>query len=201
MRLPASIGLATAALLLTANLSAQHRLIGDVDGIQGTNRFLLDGTTIELVSTSVNLLQLENLSRQSDIEFDMQVTTVSTNPTVLNVLSAVEVPEIFEMGKLRLGETDSWEVRGIPGSTTAVFICARESTRYLPLPGIGTLLLGAPISPMNQGTIGATGQFRFFFTMPNEPVLLGFEITAQALVRSPAGVVSLTHASSREIEN
>ena len=83
--------------LLAASAMAQtYRIVGDVDAIQGTNLFELDCTHIRLVSTTVNLQQLHDASRQQNIEYDMQVTDVSAGGlTILNVLSAVAVYEVL----------------------------------------------------------------------------------------------------------
>ena len=202
MKLGLLLSTLIAGFVCTSVSTAQTQLVrGDVDSIQGTNRFVLDCTFIELVSSTVNLQALENQSRQSDIEYDMQVQVVSTNPTVLNVISATVAPEMMQMGNLRLGETDSWEVNGTPGSNAWVFLGDRAFTLYGPAGPLGTWLLGGPVALLNQGTIAFNGQFRFNFTMPNEPRFLGTEITAQAIVQLPAGNFMITNPDCKEIEN
>ena len=201
------IQLAACSLIAATSLAVatpgQTQLVrGDVDGIQGTLRFQLDCTNIELVSSTVNLQALENQSRQNDIEFDMQVTVVSAGPpTTLNVLSAVAVPEVLDMGNLRLGETNSWEVFGQPGSTALVFVGDRAFTGYFPIGALGTWVLGGPIALMAQGPIAFNGQFRFNFTTPTNPAFLGVEITSQAIIQDPDGTLSISHPDCKTVEN
>ena len=56
MRFPVTICLASATLLLTTSLSAQTRLVGDINGIQGTwfSRALV--TTVCGTSNSLNII-------------------------------------------------------------------------------------------------------------------------------------------------
>lgn len=191
----------TCALLVGASHAQTQLVRGDIDSIQGTPRFQLDCTFIELVSSTVNLQALENASSQSNIEYDMQVTVVGTNPVVLNVVSATPVLEMMQMGKLRLGETDSWEVNGTPGANAWVFIGDRQTTGYFPAGALGTWVLGGPIALLAQGSIAFNGQFRFNFSMPNVPAFVGVEITSQAIVQQPAGNLLITNSDCKEIEN
>jgi hypothetical protein len=202
MNVKLSLGLAALTLLLAgAEVAAQTQIVrGDIDGIQGTNRFQLDCTSIELISTSVNLQALHDLSRQQNIEFEMQVSVASVSPTVLNVLSAVQIPETMDMGKMRLGETDNWEVRGQPGTAAFVFIGDRRTTAYIPAGPLGTFVLGGPIALLASGTINGVGQFQFNFTMPNNPLFVGVEITSQAILALPSGMLTITHPACKTIE-
>ncbi len=53
------------AVALTAGVTAQTQLVrGDVDSVSGSNRFQLDCTRIPLTSSTVNLEQLHDQSRQ-----------------------------------------------------------------------------------------------------------------------------------------
>lgn len=192
-----------APILLVTTAFAQPQLVrGDVDSIQGTNQFQLDCTQIRLVSTAVNLQQLHNISQQNDIEFEMMVNNIGT-PTqpVLDVLSATQIPEIFDMGNLRFGRSESWEVFGVPGSRTAVYIGLRAGTLYHPGGALGTWLLGAEAGQIALGTINAVGRFRFQFTMPTIPQLVGVEFTSQALVIEPAGRLLITNPDCKEVRN
>ncbi len=186
--------------LLAATATAQTQLVrGDVDGIQGTQRFQLECTQIPLISTAgVNLQALHDMSRGQDIEFEFQVI-VQPGPT-LDVQSYRVIPEIFDMGNLRFGRSESWEVNGTPGSATAVYMTTRSLTGFLPAANAGSWLLGNVVLLMNQGVIGPTGQFRFNFRMPTIPSLVGVEFTAQALVAETGGLL-ITNPDCKEVRD
>lgn len=195
--------LLAAPLLLATTTFAQTQLVrGDIDGIQGTNQFQLDCTQIPLTSTTVNLQQLHNLSQQNNIEFEMQVVNVGTPAQpVLNVVSANQIPEMFDMGNLRFGRSETWEVFGVPGSAAFVFMTWRPLTSYLPVGPAGTWVLGGTVLTMGQGTISPIGQFRFNFTMPTIQSLVGFEFTSQAAVVEPTGNLVLTNPDCKEVRD
>lgn len=179
--------LTASALLLSVGLAseslAQTQLVrGDIDGIQGTRRFRLQcSANIELVSNTVNLQQLHDASRQQNIEYDMQVTDVSVGGnTILNVVSAVAIPEMLSMGNLRFGRSETWEVFAPSGSPVAVYVNLTANTTYLPLGDLGTWILGSPSVLFRAGN-SVGGQFRFNFTMPTMPELVGTSFTSQAL--------------------
>jgi hypothetical protein len=196
------LAIACSAILFSGIAGAQTQLLrGDIGDIRGTNRFLLDGTTIELVSSTVNLQVLHDQSRQQNIDYEMRVTLVSAPPVVLNVVSAVSIPEMMDMGNMRLGESSRWQVNGTPGSTAWVFIGATAFTAYTPVGPLGTFLLGGPVALLAQGTINGQGQFEFNFTTPNDPSFVGVEITSQAVVQLPAGNFLVTNPDSRVIES
>ncbi|MEM7203302.1 MAG: hypothetical protein AAF628_23770 [Planctomycetota bacterium] len=68
-----------------------------------------------LVSSVVNLQALHDASRQQDIEYEMSVQNIGTpGAPILDVLSAVEIPETLDMGNLRFGRSETWEVFGRP---------------------------------------------------------------------------------------
>lgn len=188
-------------LLLATTAVAQTQLVrGDIESISGTNQFRLDCTDIQLVSRTVNLQQLHNASQQQKIDYEMQVNLVGSNPTVLDVVSAVPIAEILDMGNLRIGRSDSWEVRGTPGSAAAVFLTARSLTSYLPFGTAGTWLLGSTNVLVNQGKISGQGQLRFDLTPPNLPALVGAEFTSQALVAEPSGLL-ITNPGCKVLQN
>ena len=198
-----TLSLLLAASSLTFAVGAQTQLVrGDVDGIQGTNRFRLDCTAnVELISNTVNLQALHDASRQMDIEYEMQVIDVSAGGrTILNVVSAVQIPEIFGMGNLRFGRSETWEVFGTPGSPTAIYVDLTANTGYLPLGNFGTWILGPNAQFFRSGVIGATGQFRFNFQFPTIPSLLGTSFSAQAgIVQN--GAVLITNPDCKEVRN
>ena len=191
-----------APLLLVSSAFSQQLVRGDVDSISGTNRFQLECTQIPLVSTTVNLQQLENISRQNDIEFEMMVQNVGTlaNPR-LNVLSATQIPEMFDMGNLRFGRSETWEVRGVAGSQYAVYIGSRARTRYLPIGPAGTLVLSPESLLLNSGMIGPFGLSQFRFTMPTIPSLVGVEFTSQAFMVQPTGGLLITNPDCKDVRN
>ena len=191
------------AAALTASLTAQTQLVrGDVDGIQNTaGRFQLDCTTIQLTSATVNLQQLHDQSRQQDIEYEMQVRNVGTaaNP-ILDVVSATVIPEMFQMGNLRFGRAETWEVFGNPGATAYMFVDAMGNTRYTPLGGAGTWLLSGAALPVANGTISAIGRFQTRFTMPNIPALVGQIFVGQGVIVD-GGAVTITNADCKDVRS
>jgi hypothetical protein len=164
----------TLGILISATAAtAQTQLVrGDVDRVQNSQNFQLDCTTIRLVSSTVNLQQLHDQSRQQDIEYEMQVNDVSAGGvTILDVLSARAIPELMDMGNIRLGRSDSWEVLGAPGSSALVFVNAGNQTRYLPAGSMGTWLLNTNFLFFQFGVISSAGQFRV--RLPAQCLLCG----------------------------
>lgn len=186
----------------TAGAVAQTQLVrGDIDSPQGTNQFVLDCTNIQLVSSTLNLQVLENQTRQTDFEYEMQVVQVGTNPIVLDVVSATLIPEMFCMGNLRFGRTETWDVFGPVGAPCAVFISLRSSTAYAPLGTSGAWLLGPSFGMLQSGVIGPLGRFQFLFQMPNIPGAVGVEISSQAIVAPPGQPALLTNPDCKEVRN
>jgi hypothetical protein len=185
---------------LTASVFAQtYAIRGDIDSIQNTNLFELDCTRIRLVSTTVDLQALHNASRQQDIEYDMQVSVVSTgNPTILNVISATAVPEQFNMGNLRFGRSETWDLAGSAGSIYQVWVNARNATSFLPTSFNNAWFMGPTAVPAFQGVMSANF-IQFRFTMPTIPALVGVEFSAQTLLLSPSNVLTITHPDCREV--
>ncbi len=190
------------ALLLATTLSAQTQLVrGDIDSIQNTNRWRLDCTNIELVSQTVNLQALHDASRQQDIEYELQVRDVSTSTqTILNVISATTIPELFDMGNIRLGRSDRWHVMGPVGHAAAVYLTGNASnTAYLPLGAMGTWLL-TNFNLLTVGQISALGRYEFNLTPPNNSSLVGLVFTGQAITVG-AGAISITNAQCKEVRS
>lgn len=190
--------------LLAASTFAQatYRIVGDIDSISGTNQFELDCTRIRLVSNTVNLQQLHDASRQQDIEYDMQVTDVTSGGvTTLNVLSAVAVPEQFDMGNLRFGRSETWDLFGSAGSAYQVWVNARNATTFLPLTGFGNSWFMGPGAVAAFQGVMSQAFIQFRFQMPTIPSLVGVEFSAQTILVSPSNVVTLTNPDCREVRN
>ena len=187
-RFPLTTALLTTALFASTAFAQTQLVRGDVDAIQGTNLFRLDCTNIGLVSNTVDLQALHNASRQQDIEYEMQVVNVSAGgQATLNVVSAVQIPEMFGMGNLRFGRSETWEVFGMPGSATAIFVALPSATSYAPFGAAGTWLMGAQAGLFAQGTINALGRFQVRFQMPTIPGLVGTTVSSQALILEQGG--------------
>lgn len=191
---------AASSLLIAAGHAQTQLVRGDVDSVQGTNRFVLACTTIQLVSRTVNLQQLHDQSRQQDIEYEMQVRDVSAGgKTILDVVSAKAIPELFDMGNLRLGRADRWQVMGAPGSATAVYITATGLTGYTPVGAAGTWLLGNTFFFLHAGAIGNTGLFQFSWQPPDIQGLVGQSFAAQAIVLDRNGGLLIANAQCKEV--
>jgi hypothetical protein len=132
----------------------------------------------------------------------MQVTDVSAGGlTILNVLSAVAVPEQFNMGNLRFGRSQTWDLFGAPGSLFQVFINTRAQTSLLRIPGFNNAwFLTAAAVPFHSGMMSG-GFIQFPFTMPTIPALVGTEFSAQTVLADSANNVTLTNPDCRVVRN
>ena len=187
-------------VLFASPCLAQTQLVrGDVDGIQNTNRWRLECTSIELVSRTVDLKVLHDASRQQDIEYEMQVSVVSLSPPVLDVVSAKQIPQIFDMGNIRLGRADRWHVLGNQGEIAVVYLTGDGMTAYQPLGSLGTWLL-SPGFFFNAGVVSAQGRFEFNVQPPNDPRLVGLTFVGQAAVVAPStGRVLIANAQCKQV--
>ena len=183
------------ALALGGAVSAQTQLVrGKVEDVSGTNRFILDCTTIPLVSRALNLNTLVGA------QWNLQVIDVGTpGAPRLDVQSATPATKIFDMGNLRFGRAERWQVNYTPGSMTAVFVQATSATSYLPLGAAGAWLLGANAAFVNAGVVNGQGQFEFRLTMPTIPSLVGVSFSGQAVVAPPSAPLLITNADCREV--
>lgn len=196
---PRTQTLILSALALAAVLPAQTQTVrGEVEDVRNTqNQFYLKCTNIPLVSSTVDLRALEQANQQ----LILQVINAGTPAApVLDVQSTVVTPRIMDMGNLRFGRSERWEVNADPGTFAMVFIGLTQNTRYVPLGGLGTLLLGNDAAALNSGFVNGQGQFQFNFTMPTLPQLLGTSVTSQALA-SVGGSYLISNPDCKEIEN
>lgn len=185
-----------AASVLAAGLSSQTQLLrGKIENVQNTqNRFFLDCTNIPLTSTALNLNNLVGN------QYIMQVVnTGSASSPSLEVKSVTATTKIFDMGNIRLGRADRWQVRWKAGSTTAVGVTATAATSYVPLGPIGTFLLGPQFVLLKQGKVNQLGVFEFSFQPPNIQSLVGLSVTGQALVQEPNGFLLLSNPDCKEV--
>lgn len=189
-----------ASLALSVSAQTGQLVRGDVDSVQNSNRFQLDCTSVPLVSTAVNLQALHDASRRQDIEYEMRVTNTgtATNP-VLNVLSARQIPEILDMGNIRLGRSDRWHVLGPAGDLAVVYVAPRAGTGYIPVGAAGAWNLGLNFILFNAGAISTAGRFEFSFQPPNNPGLVGQVIVSQALIVARSGALTITNPACKEI--
>lgn len=187
------------SLLASSAFAQSFSIRGDVDAIQGTNLFELDCTRIRLVSNAVNLQALHDASRQQNIEYDMVVTDVSAGGlTILNVLSATAVPEQFNMGNLRFGRSETWDLTAATGTRFGMFINLRNATSLSLLGLNNAWFLGANAVLLLSGTMPAPF-IQVPFTMPNIPQMVGVEISAQTVLLDAANTLSLTHLDCKDV--
>lgn len=189
--------------LVASLLPAQTHLVrGDVDIMQGTNAFRLECTNIRLVSQTVNLKALHDASRQKDIEYEMQVRDVSQGGlTILDVVSAKTIPEMFDMGNIRLGRSDTWEVFGTPGSAAGMFITARSQTSFVPVGASGAWLVGANAILFARGTVNAIGRFQVRYQPPNDPSLVGLEVVGQGVLIGTNNTLTLANLDCKTVRS
>ena len=187
---------------LAATLSAQTQTVrGQVENVKNTqNQFFLDCTTIPLVSSKLNLNLLAG--HQNKQEYVLQVINKGTaaNP-VLDVQSATPTTKVFDMGNLRIGRSDRWQVRWKPGSDTVIAVTLTSWTGYAPMGPLGTFLLGPNFIIFNSGRVNQLGVFEFSYRPPNIPTLVGTSFTGQALVREPNGFQFLSNPDCKEVRS
>ena len=181
--------------VLAPTVTAQTQLLrGKVEDVKNTqNRFVLDCTNIPLTSTRLNLNLLVGQ------QYIMQVTNTgtATSPS-LEVQSVTATTKIFDMGNIRLGRSDRWQVRGKPNSTTAVGVTATSLTSYTPMGPLGTFLLGPNFVLLRRGTLNQLGVFEFSYQPPNLTSLVGMSFTGQALIQEPNGFLLLSNPDCKE---
>jgi hypothetical protein len=187
---------------LAATAAAQTQVVrGDID--DQNNIFFLDcANQVRLVSNTVNLRALHDASRQQDIEYEMQVVDVSSGgQRILDVVSAIAIPEQFNMGNLRLGRADRWEFFAPAGTQVAIFLNARVLTVYVPIPGMGAWLFGGGSLAVRQGITDALGRFQFDVQPPSDPALVGIEFTSQSVFRLTNGTIGISNADCKVVRN
>jgi len=188
-----------ALALLAVPAAAQTQLVrGEVDGIQNTNRFQLKCTTVRLTSATQNLQALHDLTRQNNLVLEMQVVDTSGNGTSLEVVSASAVTRQHDMGNLRIGRSETWEVFAAPGSRIWTFFGSGADTRYLPLGSFGTWILGPSAVPFMSGVASPGGSLRTQFTMPNVPGLVGVAFSSQSVVEQ-GGAFQITNPECKTV--
>lgn len=170
----------TLLFALCSTAFAQQPLRGKVEDVQNTqNQFFLDCTNIPMVSTAFNL----NLWVGQ--EAIMDVTNVGTaQAPVLRVDAITATTKVFDMGNLRLGQTDRWEVNAPAGSFAFMFLDFTVNTGFTAFGNFGTWLLGPGAATLASGVTNGQNQFEINFTMPNIPALVGTSLTGQALVNT-----------------
>lgn len=182
--------------LLAAGLSCQTQLLrGKVEDVKNTqNQFVLDCTQIPLTSTALNLSALVGN------QYIMQVVnTGSASSPSLDVRSVTPTTKVFDMGNIRLGRADRWQVRWTAGSTAAVGVTATAVTSYTPAGPLGTFLLGSTFALLARGQVNQLGVFEFSYQPPNNTALVGLSVTGQALVQEPNGFLLLSNPDCKEV--
>ena len=192
-----TLSLTTSLLAIAALLPAQTQTLrGGVEDVQGTqNQFFLDCTTIPMVSNTINL----NL--WTNTEAVMQVVNIGTPQSpILRVESIATTNKILDMGNLRFGQSNTWEVNAPTGSFCMVFIDFIWNTGYTPFGSTGTYLLGPTPVSFRSGLATSQNQFRFQFTMPNVPQFTGITVSGQSLVGTN-GTWSLSNVDCKDVGN
>ena len=184
--------------LLATTLTAQTQLLrGKVEDVRNTqNQFYLDCTNIPL--TSANL----NLNTMVGQQFVMQVvnTGSATSPR-LEIKSVTATTKVFDMGNIRLGRSDRWQVRWKAGSRVVVGVTATAQTSYVPLGPLGTFLLGPYFGVLARGQTNQLGAYEFSYQPPNISTLVGMSFTGQALVQEPGGFLLLSNPDCKEVRS
>jgi hypothetical protein len=179
MRIQVTLSLLPFLCALATNAAAQiETLRGKVEDVPGTaNQFVLDGTNLPMVSTT---LKLHTLVGQQAI---MKVVNIGT-PTVpvIRVDGSTPTTKVMDMGNLRLGQSSTFEVSAPAGSAAFIFMDFQSNTGFIPAGALGTWLLGLSPYLLAGGITNGQNQFQTQFFTPANPQLLGLQMTSQALV-------------------
>lgn len=190
------VSVLTAVCILSAAATAQTTIRGKVEDVQGTaNQFYLDGTIIPVVSNVLNL----NLWQDQHAFLD--VTNIGTAiAPVLRIDAATATTKMMDMGNLRLGQNKTWEVFAPTGTTAFIFMDWTNNTGFTPIPAFGGawLMGGQPF--LLAGGVSFGGVFQTSYTTPNNPALLGLEVTSQAFVGSQ-NTWEFSNVDSKVVEN
>jgi len=187
--------LLSATLLASATLAQGQLVRGEIEDVQNTvNQFYLKCTNIRVTSAVVNLAAVQNA------QGEMMVLNVgtATNPA-FEVLSFTPVPKQFDMGNIRLGRSDTWEITGTPGEIAFFFVGATNQTGYTPFGAAGTWLLGQDAATLTFGVINGIGRFQTQISPPNNQALVGLEFTGQSLIGGGAGGWKLTNPDCKTV--
>lgn len=185
------------SLLFVATAAAQtYTLNGKVEDVPGTvNQFFLDGTRIPVVSTVLNLNAWVGTQASLDV-----VNIGTASAPILRVDAAAPTAKVMDMGNLRLGQTQTWEVFAPAGTGAFIFMDWTDNTGFRPIPGFsGVYLLGLSPHFLTGGITNAAGVFQTTFTTPNNPTLVGLEVTSQALY-VPGGVWTFSNVDAKTIQ-
>ena len=166
-------------LLSSLSLVAQTVTIrGKVEDVQGTqNQFHLDGTTIRLVSSALNLNTW--IGQQAILDV---VDIGTAQAPQLRVDAATATTKVFDMGNLRFGQAGRWQVNAPTGSFALMFLDFTSNTGFLPYSNFGAWLLGSSPATIAAGFTNGQNQFQAQFFTPANPQFLGLQITSQAFV-------------------
>lgn len=183
---------------LTAVAAAQTVSVhGRVDGVSGTHpqRFELRCTGIPMQSTTLDLNELQG-------EFQrFQVVDIGTpGAPVLDVRSATRLDANFDMGNLRIGESNRWTVSAPAGSFALIAVNAVDATGFQPFPGTGTWLLGSNAVTLAVGMATSGNRFEIRVSVPQTALpLVGTAFAGQGLVVAQ-GQATFTNAECKAIE-
>lgn len=168
-----------AATVATATTAQTHTVRGSIENVQGTtNQFFLDCTNLRLTSSALNL----NLWMGPNLA--LEVVDIGTpGAPLLDVRSATPTNAAMDMGNLRAGRSDRWQVRAPAGSLAFVLFDLTANTSFRPMAPYGTFLLGNGAQTLASGTTNALGVWEFSVAIPASAApFVGTAVTSQALL-------------------
>lgn len=183
---------------LTTALTAQTQAVhGRVDGVSGTNpqRFVLRCTNIPMRSATLDLNAMQGQFWQFQV-----VDVGAPGAPVLDVRSATPLAGTFDMGNLRIGDSNRWTVHAPAGSFALIALDTVAATGYRPFGSAGTWLLGGGAATLALGTTAANNQFEIRVTVPQSALpFVGTELAGQGLIVT-SGQPTFTNSECKTIE-
>lgn len=183
---------ALAALATTALPAQVFRLHGDIEATS-TGFRLACSHDIELVSRSFSLRQLQRQSASLGHEYEMKVVDRRIpGRTVLEVLQVQPAGDLIEISQMTVGKTYNVKIAPAQATKFAVFGGLRKKTSVALAPSIDGWILGRDATLLYAGPV-VSGAATFQSQLPNDPTMVGVEVTMQAVLSNPWSGTTVTN--------
>lgn len=175
--------LVSSVLLSASAIDAQTSILrAEVSDLPGPpRRFVVEGApSLLLISNTVDVAALYDTGHYSMTVQEVASTVPGTR--TLEVLAATPTAESFAIdSELLRGTQASFVVRGRAGSFAVAYLATTDRVGFLPLGDAGSWVLPPVSRLVGAGTISGP-DVEFFVAVPDDPSLVGLEISAQAAI-------------------